>query len=140
MKLVIDTNIVISALIKDSLARVLILFGNISLVSPEFIMEEVDKYKSLILDKSGLSNEEFEELVSAILNKIEIVPKEEYESNMVEAEGIIERIHISDVPFIACALAIDSDGIWSEDRHFKKQSVVKLFKTSDILRLLENSD
>jgi len=136
MRIVIDTNIIISALIKDSLARLLILFGNLDLVSPEFTMDEVNKYKGIILDKSALSEEEFKELFLVILGRIEMISKFEYESYIKEAEEIIGAIDIKDVPFVACALVINSDGIWSEDRHFERQDRIRVFKTIDVLKIV----
>ena len=139
MKLVIDTNIIISALMRDSLARIIILEGNLDLISPEFTLDEVNKYEQLILDKSGLSEGEFEDLFLTILDKIEIIPKEEYSSYMVEAENLMGKIDIKDVPFVACALAMDADGLYSEDRHFEGQDRIKLFKTKDVLEFLDDN-
>ena len=41
MKLVIDTNIVISALIKDGKTREIIMSGKFELVSPDFVLDEM---------------------------------------------------------------------------------------------------
>lgn len=137
MKLVIDTNVIISALIRDSFLRLIVLYGNLDLISPEFTLDEVTKYEQIILDKSGLSEEDFEDLFLTILDKIELIPKEQYSFYMSEAENIIGKIDIKDVPFIACALATNADGIWSEDRHFEKQDRIKVFKTKDVLEILD---
>jgi predicted nucleic acid-binding protein len=54
MKLVIDTNILLSALIKDSTTRKIIIQSEWQLYYPEISFHEVHKYKQLVLEKSGL--------------------------------------------------------------------------------------
>ena len=52
MKAVIDANIVFAALISaDGLTRELLFSSNLELVSPEFLLEEVEKYRPLITEK-----------------------------------------------------------------------------------------
>lgn len=45
----------------------------------------------------------------------------------------MEPIDPDDAPFLACALAICADGIWTEDAHFDRQDRVRVWKTSDLL-------
>ncbi|MBI4918992.1 hypothetical protein HY837_03615 [archaeon] len=52
MRILIDTNIIIAALIKNSGAREVILSGKFDLFSPELVIEEVNKYKKLICKKA----------------------------------------------------------------------------------------
>lgn len=42
-----------------------------------------------------------------------------------------------DVVFIALALSIENDGIWSDDAHFKRQNMIKVFKTEDVVKIME---
>ena len=53
-----------------------------------------------------------------------------------EAKKIIGDIDQDDVTFIALALAIPNNGIWTEDKHFKKQNKIKIWSTKEILDLL----
>ena len=57
---------------------------------------------------------------------------------MDEANSIIGNIDKNDVVFTATALAVENDGIWSDDTHFEKQNRVKLRKTAEILSLLKD--
>ena len=57
MKIVIDTNMIIAALVKDSKAREVIMSNKFGFVSPDFVLEEVNKYKDEICKKSGLSRD-----------------------------------------------------------------------------------
>lgn len=42
-----------------------------------------------------------------------------------------------DVPFIAVALALTVDGIWSNDRDFESQSKFKIWKTAELAQELD---
>ena len=45
----------------------------------------------------------------------------------------MKDIDIKDCPFVATALAVDAEGIWSFDEHFKKQKEIKVFDIKDLL-------
>jgi len=38
---------------------------------------------------------------------------------------------MKDVPFIALAVAISNDDIWTEDKHFIKQKIIKIMKNKN---------
>jgi len=46
-RLVIDANIILSALIKDSTTRKILIGSAIDFYAPEYLIEEVEKYLSL---------------------------------------------------------------------------------------------
>ena len=54
-----------------------------------------------------------------------------------EAEKIIGNIDPKDVPFVALALAIENEGIWSNDKHFEEIKQIKIWKTSDLLEYIK---
>ena len=58
MKLVVDANVVISALIADSKTRELIVTLEPDLLTPEFVYDEIENYTELIVQKSGMSPSE----------------------------------------------------------------------------------
>ena len=47
--LVIDTNILISAMLKDSTTREIIVKGDLEILYPAFLLDEVMKYKDYII-------------------------------------------------------------------------------------------
>jgi len=47
----------------------------------------------------------------------------------------MDKIDPDDTPFIAAALATNSD-IWSDDKHFQKQNKIKVWKTEDLIGLV----
>ena len=58
MKLVVDANVLIAALIKNGTSREVIMSGGFTLVSPDFMALELGNHVDLVSKKSGLSTEE----------------------------------------------------------------------------------
>lgn len=137
MKLIIDTNILISSLLKDSTTREILLNESLNFYLPEIVLSEVNKYLPYIIQKSELSEEEIKKLLNSLLENLILVPIDEYENKMDEGMKIIGKIDEKDTQFIALALSIENDGIWSNDKHFEKQKKIKVFKAIDILNLLD---
>ena len=137
MKPIIDTNVLISSLIKDSTTRELLFNESIEFYLPEIVMSEVNKYLPYIVQKSKLSEKEIKILLNTILENLHLVPINEYEGKLKEGMEIMGNIDKKDTQFIALSLAIKNDGIWSNDKHFEKQKKIPIFKTVDIINILE---
>jgi predicted nucleic acid-binding protein len=135
MRLVVDTNIIFSALIRDSVTRHILLHIEAELLTVGFTYSELQKYKMEILKKSQASEEAVEIILQKIMAKINIVDDSLINLKFKDAYCIMKAIDIKDTPFLAAALATKSD-IWSDDKHFEKQNKVKVWKTKDIVVLL----
>lgn len=133
MRIVIDSNRVIAALIKDGLARSIISSRNIAFYSPQYVLEEVEKYMPYIITKSKMSKENIELLFALFSENIETVSDYDIKRKMPEAKKIMEKIDVNDAPILACALAIRNQGIWTEDKHFEKQEKVRMWKSLELL-------
>lgn len=136
MRFVIDTNILISALIKDSITREILLLPFFEFFVPEFTFEEINRHRDKICELSGLKNYEVDLLLSILLEHINIIPAQEIKPYFEEAKAIIGNIDEDDIPFVATALAISNDGIWSNDKDFNKIKKIKVWKTEDIMEYL----
>ena len=135
MKLVVDTNIIIAALIKDNISRKVLFNPNFKFLSPDYLITEILKYKDEIIDKTNISVEDFEVALIFILKNINLLPIEEYKEFLDEAKEIMGEVDKNDTPFIAAALVTKAD-IWSDDKHFEKQNKVKIFKTKDLIKFM----
>ena len=133
MKIILDVNAILSALIRDSTTRKIILNSQFDFYFPEPSLHKIRNYKDYILEKSGLTEEEYNKIMATLFKYIKLVPTEEIEKNWDEAKKIMEHIDPEDVVFIATALSIADSVIWSDDRHFEKQDKVKVLKTEDII-------
>src|SRR3989338_6667432 len=91
MLLVIDANIILSALVKGDSSD-LILSPKINLVAPELLFTEIKKHESEILFKSVLSDPEFEILSTLMENKIKLIPMDEFIQYIPQAEKLFKEI------------------------------------------------
>ena len=67
MRLVIDANILIAALLKNATTRELLLNENIEFFGPEYLLNEIKRLR--------LNDDDLYDLTSAILSRIEFVPE-----------------------------------------------------------------
>ncbi len=131
MELVIDANIIMSALITTYGKTFDLIFNDkIKLFAPEYLLEEIKKYKEEILEKSGLLENDFELFLSLISSKIGFFPFIEFDKFITEAEKITPDIN--DREYFALALNLNC-AIWSNDKRLKEQEKVKVYSTSDLL-------
>lgn len=136
MKLVIDSNRVMAGLIKDSATRMIILHEEFEFFAPEFLLTEIDKYREYLMKKAHQTEKEFEITKSTLIEHIEFIPKDALVEYIEEAEEIMKDIDIKDSPFLAVGIHSRTQGIWSEDKDFDQQSILKRYSTKDLFDLL----
>jgi predicted nucleic acid-binding protein len=136
MNIIIDSNILFSALIKDSLTRKIILKSKEEFLFPLYIFEEMQKHEEELIRKSGLSTKEFYDLLNALLQKVRFIETENLQDYREKVFDIIKDIDVNDIIFIASALAHSDSLIWSDDKKLKLQSQVRVLNTSEIIKLL----
>ena len=124
MKLVVDANIVFSALLASRGKTCELLFdSNLDLFSPEFFHTELDKHKDLILKKTDLGQEEFERLLEALSNIIAVIPTTYYGSKIAHAEKVCPDPEAVD--YFALAIKLGCP-LWSNDKILKRQDKVRI--------------
>jgi len=136
IRVVIDTNILISALIKDdSVTARIIKSGIFEIYYPEDGMFELEKYRDYIIKKrkKALQRKSFDYALSFLLESVNVVPSLLYEDKIREAYEVMRDIDEKDTPFLALALKLQCP-IWSNDGDFEEQNLVEVYKTSYILR------
>jgi len=132
MKLVIDANIVISALIADSKTRELIVTLEPDLLTPAFVHDEIGNYQDLIVEKSGMEPDRVAQFIDLLFQYVEIVPAEEFYPAIERADEAIGDTDPDDVLYLACAIACDAS-LWSDDSDFDEQDLVEAYSTSDVI-------
>ena len=135
MRIVLDSNVLFSALIRDSTTRRLILEYDDSFLFPSYIFEEMEEHKDELIVKSKMSDEEFNKLLNILLKKVLLVPVESLKAYKEKAVGIVKNIDKDDAIFIACALAYPESIIWSDDKKLKKQNNVEVINTAEMMKL-----
>ena len=136
MKLVLDSNIIFSALIKKSITRNIILSDAFDLNAPEYIFSEITKHKELLLRKSKLEKRDFDALLLLLQKHVHLISNEKYDEKTTIAEDILKEIDITDSPFLALALALNCS-IWSNDGHFKHQDQVGVYTTKELTNTID---
>ena len=131
----LDTNVFLKALIKKSVVRGIIVGSAHEFLTPAYLIEEIREHFDEVEKKSGLSRTEIESVVDALLARIRVVPADEVVSKWEEAEVIMKNIDENDIPFVAAALSAQCDGIWSDDRHLRRQRKVRVWTTRDVVGL-----
>ncbi len=134
MKLIVDSNILFTFFWKNATATDLFVFQNLELYSPEFALEEIQKYNSEIVRKAKMSNTEFREIKKELQLLIAFVPLEEYRNYFQNAVKISPDRE--DVDFFALSLLKDCP-IWSNDKKLKEQDKVKVLTTKEVIELFD---
>ncbi len=138
MRIVVDTNRIIAALIRNGVSRTIIMNDSFEFFTPDFTLTEINKYENDIINKAKITHEELKILREIIFERIEIVSIEEYFSFLETSKELISDS--KDTPFVALALSKNVDGIWSNDAHFLKQDKIKIFKTEELFNMFRNYD
>lgn len=133
MKVLIDTNRIIAALIKNGTARIILFDESFEFVTPDYTIIEILNHKEELKRKTRLSSEEFDILLSMILEPITILPKCDYENFIEKCKNDISDP--DDIPHLAACLAVKAEGIWAHDPHFLEQHKAKVFTNIDMLKL-----
>ena len=132
MELVVDANVIISSLISPAGKTSEILFSDkLKLYAPEYLLEEIDRYKKEISEKSGLSIEEINVLLSLISLNLELVPFSEFEEFIENASKICHDP--DDREYFALSLKLKCP-LWSNDKKLKQGSL-KVLTTSELLKV-----
>jgi len=137
MKIIVDSNRVIAALIKDSTTRQILFNKKFEFFAPSYIFSEIKKYKDYIVKKTDISNEEFDMLLSLIFENMNIIQATEYNSLLNELKNEVNDS--KDIPYLATAIFTKAKGIWTHDMHFKGQNKIKIFTNIDMLKLIKKN-
>jgi predicted nucleic acid-binding protein len=137
MRLVVDTNRIIAALVKDSASRKILLSDKTDFLTIEITKLEIEEHRQELLDKTRLTNEQLNLALSSLFSRVFVLSDIAVESKMDEAREIMDAIDPDDTPFIALASAVENDGIWSDDKHFQQQTRITVWQTKDLLTLIK---
>ncbi|MBI4139691.1 hypothetical protein HY483_01890 [Candidatus Woesearchaeota archaeon] len=132
MDIVIDANILFAILIKSGDTEQLLYQEDLRIYAPEFLFEEFLKYKNLIIQKTQRTEKEFKDILETIKKKIILVPNEETNIFIKEAEKISPDK--KDTDYFAIALKLHCP-LWSNDKQLKNQDTIKIYTTAEIRKL-----
>lgn len=133
MKIVVDANIIFKILLGSRANYVILTSMNYTFYSPEFIIGEIRKYIPQIAQMKNVSEQEITLAFADLLFFLTVLPYEEYSNCLSKAMMALEDRDRKDVDYLACALAIEADLIWTEDDDFSSQNLVPTKTTTEFL-------
>ena len=123
MKLVVDTNIIFSAIISDKgkIGELLLNKPNdIHLFSPKFLLEELDVHVQKILSITRYSDFEYRQVKSFVIQHINFVNSESISKEHWSASyQLLKDVDEKDISFLALNLEIDGF-LWTGDKKLIK--------------------
>lgn len=132
MDLVVDTNVIISALLREGITRKLLFFAPFEFYTVPFAKSEILNHMTELIRKSKLDEEAFQYLTETLFAEIQMVEPDIIKPYREKAIEIMKSIDVYDAPFIALALHLNCP-IWSNDRHLKQQNHIKVYSTGEIM-------
>ncbi len=139
LELIVDANVLFSALLAKSTTRKLLFSPHLKLSAPEYLITELEKHlesDSELREKLNQTKEETEVVIHELLHNIETIPAVEYRQLIGQALKISPDEF--DAPYFALALHLKLP-IWSNDKRLKKQKMVQVHNTWEILEKLKGS-
>ena len=130
MKLVLDNNIFFSLMKPDSANSYLFFSLRVKFSAPEFIKSELNEHKEECLLKSKLSEREFEIRYAEVEENVKFFESSKYEDFL--KKSLTALSDTDDADFLALALDIKA-AIWSNDPHLKRQSLVRVYSTAELI-------
>ncbi|MGA1821975.1 MAG: PIN domain-containing protein [Thermoplasmatota archaeon] len=138
--IVVDTNVIISALMTRGIVRELIINNPGAFITPDWCYQELHRHRN-VWNRNELPEKEIEDIIND-MKKYFIYPveKEIYQGRIKDAEPVM--VDHDDVPILATALSVENYGIWTFDvRHFDTKEIkqlVQIMTTNVVKTILEN--
>jgi predicted nucleic acid-binding protein len=120
---------------KSAVTKKMLLDQNLELFAPEFALEEINKYKREIIEKTKITEQEFVFLRKELAIAICFTPMEEYKQFLRTALSISPDTN--DIDFFALALKMGCS-IWSNDKKLKQQNKLQILNTKQVLEQTVN--
>jgi predicted nucleic acid-binding protein len=113
IRIIVDSNIIFSLVIKEKSSTYLNIFlkDNLEFFAPEDIIHEFRIHKEELKGKS----EEFERGIFLAFSFVRIIPREFYRDMMRKAFEICKNFDEKDSPFVGLALKLEAP-IWTNDK------------------------
>ena len=133
MKLVLDANILFSFFKKRSFTRTFILnHPEIGYFTPRYVFDELDNYKDVIINKSGIEEKIYRLIIKELKSYVEIVEVESLRDFWDTAEKNCPDPN--DVHYFASALYLNCT-LWTNDKKLKNQDIIKTINTEELAKL-----
>ena len=140
MRLVLDANVIFSALLRGKPLSMLIELQKkgIELITPDFLVEEFFEKVEELSKVVGVNEKQAVESFTKLLSElVRVVPKKEYSKFLSEASRISPDA--KDIPYFALSLAFNKAPIWSREPRLRRQKTVEVLSDKEVEDLLKKS-
>jgi predicted nucleic acid-binding protein len=147
MKVIIDTNIIFSAILSSSgkIGQILI-FGrkHVKFYAPNLVKVEVKRHKDRLLQLSEVSESDFEETLDDIFGCINFISEEQIPFKIWhQSLPYVRETDMDDIAFIALSLFLDSP-LWTGDkkllRGLESAGFTKGLSTDKLHAMIQDSE
>lgn len=132
MRLVVDANIILSALLRDGATRELVLHAPLELFAPERLATEVARHVDEMAQRSQADRLVIHSLVRRLLDRIQQVPAHLIQPHAAEALHRCRRSGRKDAVYVACCLAVHAS-LWTHDRRLSEEAGFGVVTTHELL-------
>ena len=144
MRIVVDTNIVFSALInsKSTIPEMIIVpFSEFKFFTSEYLFKELENHKNKLQKASKLTEEEIIRARTELFKYIKVISHELIPQEIWHiAEDLTFDIDPDDIPFVALSIFLDAY-LWTGDKELyaglKKKRFNNVFLTSELREMLQ---
>jgi len=136
MRLAVDANILVAALLKNATTRQILLEDDLEFFAPEYLLIEIKNAlrNPKIRRRIPLNDKDLSDLSSAILSRIIFIPEKIFLPFIKRSLQLVA--HAEDAPYVALGLALKIP-LWSNDSALKEQRKVVIHTTSELIELLQ---
>jgi len=139
MRIIVDTNIVFSALLNSNSRISNLLLDSRALFqfySCKYLQKEIHRHKDKIRNYSGLNNEDLSELITLVESRIFFLEEELLPASVIaDAKEWVKDIDFNDFAFVAVANHLDA-WLWTGDKKLitglRQKGYHRIISTADL--------
>ena len=128
----VDANVLISALMRDSTTRRLLVLGGHELHVPEYVFEEIEVHREELCSRADLTLDAFREVLGILRSHLAEHKVSDYGQQLDPALQLLKDRDVKDAPYVALALSLRADGLWTQDRGLDSMEGVRVVRTADL--------
>ena len=133
MNVIVDASVLIKALLGSRGVWAILASLNHSFYAPQVILDEIRRHKAIICTYIHAPLEEFDAALNSLGGFVQIVDPDSYAQYLAKAKTSMESRDPSDADYVAAAISIGADFIWTEDKDFSAQKLARVKTTSQFI-------
>ena len=102
---------------------------------PAYLFDEIEAHRNELSERSDQTMGALEEALGILRGHVTEHKEADYVNELGTAGSLFRGRDPKDIPYVALALALSADGIWSEDRELVSLGGLMVYRTSDLVRL-----